>query len=316
MDAGRIRDSRGSHRRTCYGAGGPSFSINDPYADLSAMFESDVQDTLQEMAVISYVLQRSEEKGEKGSGKDKEKRRERAKEAATADLLTDKESQYDALMDQMEGFLFGGEMGETLDDIALDAVGLLFMQASLREKWSSEELEAWGVEGGWSGISFLDSGYLYTDDSRDRLIRAEITISWSPLAGLFTLEEGSISKVTRAFFGAEDSASSVSKGNEEKNEDTVYQIGSGVHYHVMSCFLIDKQKSTMTVSEAEGKGLLPCSLCGGGSGVVYATNGGDRYHTHSCSVLFPDLKGMTLSQAMAAGLTPCGLCYGNTTYFK
>lgn len=284
----------------------------------SALFEDDVQDTLQEMAVISYVLQGNGEKEETGDSKDKEKRRERAKEAAFLDVsgTADKEEAYDDLMRQMDGFLFEGEMGEAMDGIVLDAIGLLYMQASLREKWSSEELEAWGVKGGWSGISFLNSAFLYSDDSRGKLIRAELTISWSSLAGLYTPQDGTISKVTRAFFGASDSASSSSKGNSEEAEDRVYQIGNGMHYHVMSCFLIDKQKTSLTQSEAQGKGLLPCSLCGGGSGTVYATSGGDRYHTSSCSVLFPNLKGMTKGEAMAQGLTPCGLCYGNNEYFK
>ena len=230
------------------------------------MFESGVQDALTLLSVISYVAEKAENRGiQTQEQKDKQKKAVEDRE--------EKAGSYSALLGTVSR-LFSSGSGESdaLDELLLNEAGMLYMWTELCRRWDSATLEAWGVEGGWAGISMADSEFFYSDEKRRGLMKADIRISWASPVSFWTPEEGRICKVTHAFLGEKDAGSGRGQRDEsEEDAETVYRIGEGTKYHTGSCFLIDKEKVEISSAAALARGIPPCSLCGGGDVTVYMT---------------------------------------------
>ena len=269
------------------------------------MMEQKVQNELSRLAAMSYMLKAAEMQPD-----DTRKKKYQVEDQDS------KEAEYDNAMEWIGSMFSSESFEETEEDLFLDTAGQLYLWMMLQEDLSSEDLSAWGVEGGWGGISFDESRFFYKDSGHGQLMKAVVSIEWQSPVSFWSPDPGRIIRVTHAFMGEKDTASASWKAAEAPLDDEmVYRIGEGEKYHSKDCFLIDKQVYSLSKSEAENKGLLSCSLCGGGNGenqAVYATPGGLCYHGAGCSVIFPDLQELTLEEAEAQGLQPCGLCYGGS----
>lgn len=205
------------------------------------------------------------------------------------------------------------------EEAAADLAGELLLKQSLQELLCEEDLEEWGIQNGWSGVSLLGSRFFYEEEGHSGLIKACVTISWQQPFSFWTVPDSFFERKARAFTGEKYSEAQQREDEEENSGSgrTVYQMGQGTHYHTRTCYLIYKHISSLRVEQAHARGLLPCSRCGGGSsGTVYVTSGGLSYHSRSCPYLFPDLTSLTEEEALEKGLSPCGICMGEEGYFS
>ena len=275
-----------------------------------AMLEADLQNILTKAATESYVLEKAgiepSDDVSEGSG---------GAEDVEIEGASDKAAELEGLGASWTSLFAGLDADAMLEQTVMDLAGQWYLYLELGQIWTNETLEAWGVEDGWSGISLLESRFFYSEEGRGGLIQGVLEVSWS-FPGGFTQPSTRIVRTVHAFLGEKDKTMGSVKSEAEETEEIVYRIGSGAHYHKLSCFLIDKNIVVLTESQAQAKGLQACPNCGGGEGTVYATVGGEKYHTHTCAILFPDLVPMSLMEAIAAGLTQCGLCYGSEEYFR
>lgn len=283
------------------------------------MFESDVQNALERLAAVSYVL----EKADDFETEKKENSRQRERQQRALQDAEEKKTAYTSMEREIIGGLgigtggSGGEgtIGETLEDVFLEEAGRLYLYSVLASKWDDQTLQVWGVKGGWSGISLAQSSFFFADESRGYLMKAHVRICWASPVSFWEIPDSEICRVTHAFMGESHSSAASDEKKEAAEEEVVYRIGAGMRYHSMNCYLISKQKTSMTAETAEGRGLSPCQVCQGAGDVVYVSSGGDCYHSSSCRLLFPSLTGMTVAEAVHNGLTPCGLCFGGADVY-
>ncbi|HEY3283093.1 MAG TPA: hypothetical protein VGN26_12540 [Armatimonadota bacterium] len=116
----------------------------------------------------------------------------------------------------------------------------------------------------------------------------------------------------------------------------VHVTRTGSKYHSAGCRYLSQSDSTVTLADAEARGLTPCSVCGGVPTVyrtaaatpapararaasppvkrapvavtVYATRTGSKYHAAGCRYLSRSCIPMTKDAAIRMGLTPCSVC--------
>lgn len=285
----------------------------------TAMMENALQGALEQLAVESYVLMVSNGTEEGDSAEDATSAVAAETDTIVSDpaLAAHREELSDLQM-EMRSYL-ASENGS--EDLMLDLLGTLYLRGKIQHLLQEEDLGSWGIEGGWSGISLLGSRFFFSESGQDQLMQAALTIHWEQSFAFWSPEDTVIYRTTRAFGGtdllrAEGTSGETSASSED---ETVYRMGQGVHYHQADCFLISKDILTLSAEEAISLGLRACERCRPSkisTGLVYMTSGGDRFHTASCDYLFPELTALTKEQAERMGLSPCGLCYGGENYFR
>ena len=267
---------------------------------LQSVLETAMQSIAEELAEKSYLIKVagvvSEEEGS-------------ANPYPITDLIGKKE-ELKGLLDSVRSFLEPAE-DDALQGVLVDLAGAAIVKEMLKQKVPESFLESYGVKDGWNGITTLGTTLFYEEEGHRYLMEICCNIELKQVVSFWKMEDVRITRVVHAFMGESDEAALHNGKTSLDKEDLVYQIGQGVHYHQLSCYLIQKAVKTTSKTAAESSGLLPCSRCHGGNGaVVYYTEGGTHYHGDGCEYLFPNLTEMSLDEAIAKGLTSCGLCFG------
>ncbi len=194
----------------------------------------------------------------------------------------------------------------------VDQLGCALAKSFMTKDLADTDLSSWGVADGIGGISLWGTKVFYAQQGHEGLIR--LMVSYKPeffgTEGLFEAAPVRLRTVTHAFWG---DGGPESAGDSEPK---VYRIGDGEKFHTLDCYIIDKNVTELSLSEALAQGYEPCSQCKGWeSGTVYVSKGGECFHTKHCSHLYPELAEMTLSEARELGLEPCKLCVGKEEWF-
>ena len=207
---------------------------------------------------------------------------------------------------------------EILEEKGFDLAGQILLKQQLKEQLAQEDLEQWGVQNGWQGLSMNDSRFLYLQEGHRHLIKGAISFEWNFSFGFWKPPKVQIERIFRCFVGEDDvGKNDSSEGGQEAEKTTVYRIGQGKHYHRLSCYLIQKNVFSTTRKRAEADGQTPCMRCKPEENItVYRTSGGEHYHTDSCTYLYPNISAMTLEEALQKGFTGCGICQGEKEYFS
>lgn len=272
-----------------------------------SILEDTMQSAVSEVCSESYILKKVDEL--------KAARQKEKLEMGEIEDADEKEAEFDKLKKMWEEIFVAPEE-EGGEDLIVTLAGQIYLKNKLMERLSDEDLIALGVSGGWAGVSFLNSRFFYREEGFGALILGEMNFSWNIPGILGDLAKGCVRREAAAFWGAKTIYDNEDEKEDKDDEEKVYRIGSGSKYHKLNCYLIDKKVISMPYQEAVGRGLTPCSICGGTGQIVYATEAGEKYHTHTCSVLFPDVNALPIETALAMGLTPCGICYGSEGYFR
>lgn len=200
--------------------------------------------------------------------------------------------------------------------LLLNRVGSLVSGILVRSELKDAGLEYRGVTGGISGLNFAGAKLFYADSGHGALIKLKVSYRPDLLGGgLLTVNEISISVTVHAFLGENPFEAELTE--EEEDEEKVYRIGNGEHYHKADCYLIDKEIHELSLWEAQEQGYTACKRCKAyESTTVWVTSGGEAYHTPTCSYLFPELTAMTVEEAKELGLEECILCFTENEYFR
>lgn len=200
--------------------------------------------------------------------------------------------------------------------LLLNRIGSLISGILVRSELKDVGLEYRGVTGGTAGLNFAGAKLFYADSGHGALIKLKVSYRPDLLGGgLMPAKEISISVTVHAFLGENPFEAELTE--EEEDEEQVYRIGNGEHYHKASCFLIDKEIHELSLWDAQEQGYAACKRCKAyESTTVWVTSGGEAYHTATCSYLFPELTAMTVDEAKKLGLEECILCFTENDYFK
>lgn len=275
---------------------------------LSSILETSMESCLHDMAIESYLIERAGILPDETVRDDDFSLEDAAGKEAEVDRTAEKWSQiFDA-----------DTIREHANGAVIDLLGQWYLKEQMQKDLADLDLEGWGVKGGWQGITFLNSRFFYQDQGHGYLLKGSCRVLWQDPFAFWKVPDTTITRLTHAFIGEKDPASSANKGDDGQDIDkTVYRIGQGNKYHTLDCYLLKKDISALARQQAEEKGLRPCSRCGGGEGgLVYRTGGGETFHSQDCPYLFPDLTPMSEDEAIGIGLGPCGLCIGGENYFR
>lgn len=198
--------------------------------------------------------------------------------------------------------------------VALNALGTQIERELFEKALEGVELSALGVTDGFRGLSFGGTQVFCNYKGRSALLYLEV--SYYP--AFFGTDSASARKfkttitvVSHPFLGKDPFETSETTSSE------VYRIGEGDKYHILSCFLIDKNITEYSLLEAQEIGLSPCSRCRAWECArVYASKGGECYHAQGCSYLYPDLTAMSEQEAKEQGLEPCRICIKEGGWFE
>ncbi len=268
------------------------------------MLEETLDTALREIAEQSYVLERISVLPE---GTDEEANEPPAE--GLVDQLTEIIDQYSQWFDEET-------WQQAAEETAVNMAGRLFLKQRMQKLLLQEDLESWGIAGGWQGISMQNSRFFFTKDGHHDLIQGCLTFSWDVPFSFWKPEASTVKRVYHCFTGEGVGSETGSEENEGTGQ-TVYRIGQGHRYHRLSCYLIRKNAYVVSQEAAIASGLEACSRCHPEKAAqVYRTAAGEHYHSAFCSYLYPDLSAMTLEEAKAQGYTACGLCFSDQEYFS
>lgn len=275
---------------------------------LTSILETSMESCLADMAVESYLIERA------GVLPDETVR----DDDFSLDDAEGKEAEVDREAEKWSQIFDADTIKEHVNGAVIDLLGQWYLKEQMQQDLSDLDPEGWGVQGGWQGITFLNSRFFYQEQGHGYLLKGFLRIRWQEPFSFWKIPDTQITRLTHAFIGEKDTASSANESQDEaESPKTVYRIGQGNRYHTLDCYLLKKDISALTRQQAEAEGLTPCSRCGGGEGgLVYKTGGGRTYHSQNCPYLFPDLTPMSEDEAVGIGLTPCGLCIGGENYFR
>lgn len=267
---------------------------------LQGILETSLQQIAQEVATTSYLV--------KGIGvvpKDVEE-----PYPYPINGKEEKQEELAGLGAKIQAFL--GEADDSLlAEAVVDLAGAVLVKQMLMERIPEKDLKDLGVVEGWDSVSTEDTRIFYGQEGHGYLLRLSLSIDIKPLFSFWKIGELTISRTVRGFLGESEESAKHNPKEDLDSEELVYRIGTGIHYHQLSCYLIHKTVQTLSMEEAKQKGLSPCSRCGGGTtGTVYVSEGGGKYHAYGCEYLFPNLTELSKDEAIGLGLTSCGLCFG------
>ena len=267
------------------------------------VLEKGIDECMKQMAIEMYVLERVSILPEYSDEEEKE-------------IEQSKMEQLEALIDEYTAFFEEDGWKEKIEEWGYELAGELLFQEKLEGWLETEKLDAWGVQGGWSGISVSKSDFLYAEEGHHYLIKGAVTFEWEKLFSFWQPKSVTVQRVYHCFVG-EKTASLEQNEEENTNGVLVYRIGNGTKYHSSGCYLISKNVYTTTRSNAEKTGKEPCERCEPDQAItVYQTKGGEHYHMENCSYLNPNVTSLLLEEAIRLGYTGCGLCQGESRYFS
>lgn len=267
------------------------------------VLEKGVDECVKQMAIEMYVLERISILPECNEEEEKE-------------IDQSKIEQLEVLVDEYTAFFEEDGWKEKLQEWGYELAGEMILKERLEEWLKTEKLDAWGVRGGWSGISVSKSDFIYTETGHHYLIKGAVSFEWENIFAFWMPEPVTIQRIYHCFVG-EEGASEEQSDINSSGDVMVYRIGNGTKYHSSQCYLLSKNTYTSTQSEAEKSGRKPCERCKPcGEITVYQTKGGEHYHMGNCSYLYPDVTQLSMEEAAKLGYTGCGLCQGENQYFS
>lgn len=166
------------------------------------------------------------------------------------------------------------------------------VRKSIRET-NGAYADAWSVEGGEEGISFLGSGY-------DPVNQAVVLRASFKIRGMFLPGTGfSVSQASyhRAYTGKKDEAADSGPIVYITRTGTVYHTSLSCHYLKLSISAVSRG-SLPGLKNASGKAYRECEICRAGTeDTVYITAYGDCFHSNrNCSGLKRTILSIPLSQ--------------------
>ncbi len=267
--------------------------------------QSAVLETTRLMEPLLYLPEKLPEEGESAADiSDHEK--ETADEAVES---------VDSLITTLESAT--GETGieSLIQNLALQQVVRFFLNRLLAEK----NLGSRGLVDGTDGISYLLSDFELQDAEIENLFRIAVVYQREfPFARRFaSLDPVYIQAVGRRFVGQKTQGRSDEDADETEEESKIYyRILNGNHYHIASCYLLDKEIRAMSRQEAEQKGYTACRYCGAQYiEQVVVTEGGTRYHVPSCYHVGGASERITWEEIQRMGYLPCSICIGGGEWF-
>lgn len=189
---------------------------------------------------------------------------------------------------------------------------LILASDRVREQLKSIENGYSCISGGISGISFLRSKIMVTNDNVDLIASYKV----QPMIKTIGFSEFNVE--TRYFGHAWTGYEIGSADFTEKaeNEQMVYVTENGTVYHTdINCSYLKPSIKTVAASDvgnyrsSSGGKYYPCEICGGhkDSGTVYITDYGCRYHSDTnCSGLKRTIYTVPISEV--GGKPPCSKC--------
>ncbi len=167
------------------------------------------------------------------------------------------------------------------------------------------------VEGGFGGISFLESKVLVSGDIIDLVLDYRVR----PLIPVIGFKE---IPIQARYYGHAWTGYDLSEGfgSDEEEEEMVYITESGEVYHRdIDCVHLSVKISSVDIDSlpgmrnSDGARYYPCEYCGAGVGAgnVFITDHGNRYHSSaSCRGLKRSIITIPISEV--GSRRPCSAC--------
>ncbi|MBQ7065015.1 MAG: hypothetical protein IJM90_09020 [Firmicutes bacterium] len=208
-------------------------------------------------------------------------------------------------------------LGRELWKLAVDETGVLAAGAISGALTDKQIWRTFGAEGP-PRFSYSEFFYRQGDVSDWISLVAYLPIRWPDPFGFFSEQNIVVSEQTRAFVGLSSRRTEIEKEETAEEESaTYYRIGGGIHYHVLSCYLIAKDTVMLTREEAMSRKYRKCDQCHSGkSEIVYVTPRGECYHRANCPCLFPDVHELSEEELASGKYTPCALCLSDGGWFS
>ena len=232
------------------------------------------------------------------------------------------QTQTGSAVDQMASFSSWIE-NETGKNGARALMQNLVMQQVLRglndHLLEGKALERTGLSKGTTAISYLLSDFHYQTEERGDLIRIIAVYEPDfPFAASFAfLPPAAVKVIVRKYVGQEAKGCHDDIRPEPEEEQAVYyRLSNGYHYHTADCYMLDKDKRTMSRKEAEAAGYHACVYCHPESlEQVILTSGGKKYHREGCYHIGESITRLTWADIEANGYLPCAICVGGGQWF-
>ena len=204
-----------------------------------------------------------------------------------------------------------------LKNLALQQIAKHFTKDLLEEK----KLGQYGLSGGEGSLSFLLSDFLIDHDEYGQLFRIHVRYERTfPFRSTFaSLKPVMIHAVARKYVGRPtqgDGSGGGQDAGEESETRVYYRLRNGTHYHLASCYMLDKATSSVSRTTAEARGYQPCGFCHPETlSVVTITEAGTKYHSADCYHIGGSVTQVTWEEIQECGYQPCAICIGGGGWF-
>ena len=270
------------------------------------IMEKSLDECMREMASEIYILERISIMPEYDA-------EDEVQEGVDEDQL----EQIKALIEEYTALWEEDGWKKKLEEMGFEILGELLLEQKLKNWLKNENLEVWGIAGGWSGVSVSKSDFFYVKEEHHYLLKGAVSFSWKKIFSFWNPNEVTVSRVYHAFVGEKAWQNTSVEDKENEKNEMIYLIGNGTKYHKANCYLICKDTFAMTKNGAEQSGSKPCERCNPqNEATVYKTVGGEHYHTNTCSYLYPNITSLPLEEAIQMGYSECGICQGEDGYFS
>lgn len=196
------------------------------------------------------------------------------------------------------------------------ALSETYVRDSVAKQIGKEWLANSCIEGGTSGISYLQSGILSGDDIVDLVADYRIK-PFLPVFGLRSMA-AQARYYGHAWVGYSGEGDESAGESSEEDEQTVYITPTGVVYHKdVGCTYLKPSVRTISAAELgtarsrDGSKYYACERCRpAAAGNVVITSEGNRYHSSaSCTAIQRDIQAVSLSEIKSTRRA-CSKCGG------
>lgn len=200
-------------------------------------------------------------------------------------------------------------------------IGMAGAKAALLRYLDVEEINNSCIEGGYGGISFLNSSILEGENIIDIVIQYKVR----PRVPLLRFQSYQIMQrvKTKGFVGTrtgkeKEGGTGKEEDRGEENE-TVYVAETGQVYHknrncthIKLSIITTKYQDVINMRNSYGGKYKKCALCSReGTGEIFVALEGDRYHySMVCSGLKRTIRAVSIKDAV--DLLPCSRCAGGS----
>lgn len=197
-----------------------------------------------------------------------------------------------------------------LGNLAGIAFSYLYVRNEIIDYLGDEYLEASPLSQGASGLNFLESSFMETEDCIDLLVTYQVS-------NLFSIPGFSSFRMANRYYGRAWTGYEIPTEEEDNgNADYVYVTETGEVYHeTKECSHLKLQIRSVSLAElpyrknAEGSQYTLCWLCRETEfgGEIYITESGERYHySRACSGLKRTI--FVIERSKAESYRPCSRC--------